>query len=610
MAPRRSKKSGTAPVSDGKQSSITSFFRPQPAATEPVSAPRSTSTPSPEPSPSFLARQESPRGPEKRPMILPQHSQINCSGSMMRMDDDDSDLPVIDEDPDDQDYDPANDIDPAELDEFEELEDVLGENSSATIQEIVAVDLAAPLVEASGLVRVGHQPAESQKMVISAPKKIARRIFGHRMTVNHEVTDRHFPGCDRRDLTQERKNNGPSNGGLSRVCDYTGLETSWTFGPHVLSVEAVYPLVVANNRIAYHGNPNVHIVDKSVNSAKRGDPAVFLPVLADWINAVAKPDFEVRRSRLSWGFNVVSNICIMNKIFHLSKKHSQEVKKWNLWSRDKKRAVLEAMQTGSKTSVVDQELSRYSVGDLFNANPNEIQSMKRSRYLVQGRNGYPTMLRISQKYGINKEEFEYHLTLLAPNGHDRVFYPFHVLSRPQARVYGWDWANMINLCERMVKNMQRLCNRHAEKAGYGEKGADGTVCLYWMVHLFCDKVRGLKLQRPAATTEEIRFHILDRWNFPMVPWKSNLLKASLCKGPDHGIAMRFGLVDEEIFDAENEIDLNKSTVVLDTWCTNSSMHNYAKSDWPSIPATIAAVPLHHSFFIVDLALGLEVWKGR
>ncbi|CAG7563680.1 unnamed protein product [Fusarium equiseti] len=158
--------------------------------------------------------------------------------------------------------------------------------------------------------------------------------------------------------------------------------------------------------------------------------------------------------------------------------------------------------------------------------------------------------------------------------------------------------------------MKQMCNKHAEKAGHGEKGFDGATCLYWMMHFFCDKVRGLKLQKPTATREEIRSHILDRWNLPIVPWKRSPFKASLCKGPDHGIGIKFGMVDSEVFDPKNGINLCKSTVVVDTWCTNHSMRNYATSDWPSFPATLTVVPLHHSFFRVDLTLGGKVWKGR
>ncbi|KAJ4128150.1 hypothetical protein NW768_008435 [Fusarium equiseti] len=59
--------------------------------------------------------------------------------------------------------------------------------------------------------------------------------------------------------------------------------------------------------------------------------------------------------------------------------------------------------------------------------------------------------------------------------------------------------------------------------------------------------------------EETRFRILDRWNLPIVPWKRNPFKASLYKGPDHGIGMKFGIVDGEVFDPENGIDLSEST---------------------------------------------------
>lgn len=63
--------------------------------------------------------------------------------------------------------------------------------------------------------------------------------------------------------------------------------------------------------------------------------------------------------------------------------------------------------------------------------------------------------------------------------------------------------------------MKQMYNKHAAKAGYGEKGSDGTTCLYWMVHFFRDKVRGPKLREPTATREKICFHILDRWNLPI-----------------------------------------------------------------------------------------------
>ncbi|KAM0201620.1 hypothetical protein ACHAPI_001666 [Fusarium lateritium] len=609
MAPPRSKKSRKAPVSDGmRQGSILSFLRPQPAPTpEPE--------PEPEPATPLLRPASDPPSMPKRSREESRDlSVLERPSKHQRIDDEDFDDedfdPIVNDDgDDDDDFDPADNVDPAELDDFDELEQVLEENPGASIQDMIDEELPDPVVEASGLIRVGPQPWEPQKWIVSAPPKVARRIIGHRMTVRHEVTDRHIPGCDRQALTQERKDILKCNGYLSRVCDYTGLETSWTFGPHVFSIEAVYPFAVVNNRIAYHGNPNVHFVDNSINGAKRKYPAIFLPVVADWTHAIAEPDFEARKSRLSWGFNAFTNICILNKVFHLTKNHAQQAKQWKPWSLGKKRAVLEVLRTGCKTAVVDQELAKYETKDLFNTK-GEVTSTQRSRYMDQGRSTYPAMLRIAQRYGLTKEDFEYHFTLPGRNERERVFYPYHVLSRPQALASGWNWARMVDVCEQMVQTMRTSCNRHAEAAGFGEKKANAIVCLYWMVHFFCDMVQKLKSQRPVATMEEIRFHILDRWNLPMVPWKTHPLKASLCKGPDHGIAMKFGMAEAAIFDPENGIDLSKSTMVLDTWCTNATMRNYAVGDWPSIIATVAAIPLHHSFWRVDLGLGDKAWRGR
>jgi hypothetical protein len=64
----------------------------------------------------------------------------------------------------------------------------------------------------------------------------------------------------------------------------------------------------------------------------------------------------------------------------------------------------------------------------------------------------------------------------------------------------------------MVEKMKQMCNKHAEKAGYGEKVSGGTSCL---VHFFCDKVRGPKLQKPTATSEEIYSYLLPRCSRPL-----------------------------------------------------------------------------------------------
>ncbi|KAJ4256097.1 hypothetical protein NW762_009173 [Fusarium torreyae] len=79
----------------------------------------------------------------------------------------------------------------------------LPEIDNATVQKLIPKETPAQDTETSGL--VGPQSEAAQQMMISAPKKEARRIFGHRLTVRCEVTDRHIPGRDRRALTEERK---------------------------------------------------------------------------------------------------------------------------------------------------------------------------------------------------------------------------------------------------------------------------------------------------------------------------------------------------------------------------------------------------------------------
>ncbi|KAH6992887.1 hypothetical protein EDB82DRAFT_474671 [Fusarium venenatum] len=114
---------------------------------------------------------------------------------------------------------------------------------------------------------------------------------------------------------------------------------------------------------------------------------IFANMLADWINAIAKLDFKVCKCRLVWDFNSVSNISIMHKIFRLGQKHVGQVKQWRSWSLDKKRAVLEALQIGTKTPTVDQELSKHSYNEIFDPGSvtNKAPNQKLLEYLKRGR---------------------------------------------------------------------------------------------------------------------------------------------------------------------------------------------------------------------------------
>lgn len=221
-----------------------------------------------------------------------------------------------------------------------------------------------------------------------------------------------------------------------------------------------------------------------------------------------------------------------------------------------------------------------------------------------------TLIQIGQVHCVPPQEFEYYLTIPAPGRPDKVFYPFHVLSRPQAQANGWDWNTVVSQGRKIIRTLKTDCNKHAEKAGFGEASLNHTTLIYWMAHYFCDRIVKVKMARPKASMEEIRFHLLDRWKFPIVPWTRHGFKISPCKR-DHGTAMIFGFTntDGEEFDPFQHINLQLSTVEIDSGITNLTMFNYDDGDWDWIRSTLRMVPMYHSLWRPDMMLGDKVWSG-
>ena len=122
--------------------------------------------------------------------------------------------------------------------------------------------------------------------------------------------------------------------------------------------------------------------------------------------------------------------------------------------------------------------------------------------------------RIAEKYGLTPGEFDYFCTVPAPApSTGRVFYPFHVLSSPQAVAMSWSGKCLSRLAHAMLCRMRRDCNKWAEKAGYGEPDMNALKFMYWWARSLCRKIQHVKNQRPTATREEITYHLLDRWGF-------------------------------------------------------------------------------------------------
>jgi hypothetical protein len=83
-------------------------------------------------------------------------------------------------------------------------------------------------------------------------------------------------------------------------------------------------------------------------------------------------------------------------------------------------------------------------------------------------------------------------------------------------------------------------------------------------------------------------HIFDRWGLPIVPWTSHILKASLCKKDDHGIAMLFGLTcpEGQEFDSVEHFDFSRCTVTIDSQYTDKALKNYSSGTWDEVRATL------------------------
>jgi hypothetical protein len=86
-----------------------------------------------------------------------------------------------------------------------------------------------------------------------------------------------------------------------------------------------------------------------------------------------------------------------------------------------------------------------------------------------------------------------------------------------------------------------------------------------------------------------------------VPWTGSILKASLCKFQDHGIAMRFGLClpnngENDSFDPVEHWDFFTCTVTMDSVAVNMAMRDWPVTSWDIIRDTITRVPLSYLYW--------------
>lgn len=201
------------------------------------------------------------------------------------------------------------------------------------------------------------------------------------------------------------------------------------------------------------------------------------------------------------------------------------------------------------------------------------------------------------------------MTVPGPKGIGKVFYPFYVLSRPQAIALAWDWRHIIKYSSLKVYRLQTHCNRYAQKAGLGEPGLNQVTFMYWIAAYLSNVIRNLKATKPNASQEEILWSITDEFDFPWVPWSGHAFSSSIGKIV-HGTAMQTGLIptEDEEFDPLVHIDLSRCTVKIESWATNKSKSNHDESDVSSIRSLISKVPISGPFWDVDLLMGNKPWN--
>lgn len=478
------------------------------------------------------------------------------SGSPLPISDDDYDPAEDDVDSDDEDcfnslIDPENDL---ELDS--DPDDGVSTESGRDDPELGKASsdrrrvsrLKAPYCDENGLIRVGRQPfLRHSEEIRSIPRHLMRKLLSTKVAMNISRTDKkmHPATATDEETTQHKtqlfqyldttfSTHDLSDGYVKRYCDYTGLELLWTPGPFSASLEAICPFAISNGEIAYHTNSNSGLVLSCLNFAKRRHPLLVLPLAAVWLNAHDLKDFEEEKAVKSWALNSACNMSLLGQLIGCWDNHLVQKSRWSGQSTNELREILDTIRTGSMNDSIRERLE--SLGDYspfrLTRHVTPIHSKIECGDLPQ--NGYKTAVKIAARYSVTAEEFDRYCCINSAGADGcRMFYPFHVLSRPQAEADGWDWISLCLLAREKLEILRRGCNRRAEDAGYGEKDMDHIRLVYWLVHWVCRKIHVLKQDSELVERDQIAWHLFeDRFAFPIVPWTRHVWTVSFCKQQD------------------------------------------------------------------------------
>jgi hypothetical protein len=479
-----------------------------------------------------------------------------------------------------------------------------------------------PVVDDNGMTRIGAQPQDEKPFVLTGPVEYLKRELSATVSRRFLSTDAKLPGADLKELIVRKAKLVshlesllvPHGEGRAKiVCDYTGMEMSWGAGSQGRSLEAHYHFTVNNGRLHYHALPNVGLVFSTLNWLKGDSSILIIPLIALLLRTQQQRNFQVKKGIMSWAYIALQNVNVLETIHHCRGTHEARLGKLGKLDKAEWKAILEDLRTGRLRPEVEKALRSWTRAQLLCGAHRERGWLRADISVpshISWKAVYGWLQSVAGRYGLTPDEFQFYCTVPSPSRPGRrVFYPYSVLSRPEAEELSWDWCTLYQTAKDMLWRMRNFCNKPAEKRGLGEKKMDELLFIVWWCHHLCRKIQAAKQEQPEATPEEIRLDIVDRWGLPIVPWTGNPLCASLCKLQDHGIPMVFGLAwpDGEEFDPVEHFDFNACTVTIDTKATNMAMRNFQQHTWPSILEVVKASPLSHSLWEIDPALGFKSW---
>ncbi|KAK3311056.1 uncharacterized protein B0T15DRAFT_548212 [Chaetomium strumarium] len=295
--------------------------------------------------------------------------------------------------------------------------------SDEGISNIDAADENSPWVGENGLTRIGPQPQKECPFVLSGPLSEVETVIKRMCFANLAATDADPGELEVRMHELEmaiRSRLMPHGDGHVRMLrDYTGTEMSLAPGAWSRGLEAFYPFAKQHDECLYHVSSN---------------------------------DLPLSHNA-----------------------HRKQLEEWGQWDLPKQQAVLEVLRTGKFRPAIQEELGSWNIRELIGETSARglLLSKLVSAMDISWETTYGWLQQVATEYGLTADEFKDWCTARSPsNAGERVFYPFHVSSRPEVEELQWDWGTLYATAVRMLRNMRSRCNRWAEQAGEGEAKMD------------------------------------------------------------------------------------------------------------------------------------------